>query len=291
MKRVVYTVATGKRQMAEMAMGLGRSLALIGDDTPRAVYTDIEGYDWDRYFQYVIKPVRPRDGLEKLLALELTDADQVLALDSDMLAFKRLGPIFDWCAGKELCVQGIWIKGGQWHGGPVEPAMQKYGVDRIPKFNGGLIYYERTPGVQKVFRDMETARDNYDEHGFDRFREKRVSEEVCLLIAMLQNPIWTLIPDEYDFQNTGTGLVGKLNLDVITNECHYMCRQHSLRYCEPYVFHAHFHRNYLKYWKQLDKLEWLANYEKQHGHGYMSPMQKFRRSVERRILKYVWKKL
>src|SRR5690348_12015565 len=92
-KRLIYVVATGKKRFAEMAMGLGRSLRLIGDGNPKAIVTDVEGYDWERYFDLVIKPSAKRSALDKLEALSTTDADQVLSLDADMLAFRKTDEI------------------------------------------------------------------------------------------------------------------------------------------------------------------------------------------------------
>src|SRR6185503_11611332 len=89
LKRLVLTVGRGKPKYAEMALGLGRSLSLIGDDTPRAVVTDLATFPWTKHFQKVIPPIGKRSAIDKLLGLELTDADAILAIDSDCLAFRR----------------------------------------------------------------------------------------------------------------------------------------------------------------------------------------------------------
>jgi hypothetical protein len=102
MKRIVFTIAVGKRKFAECALGLGRSLKLIGDTTHRVVLTDLTDIEWADCFDQVI----PYTGdiswifFEKLTALDLTDADQVLFIDSDSLVFKRLDPIFEAGTGK-----------------------------------------------------------------------------------------------------------------------------------------------------------------------------------------------
>jgi hypothetical protein len=106
MRKIVFCVARGKPEYAEMALGLARSLRLIGDTTPRAILTDIEGVEWSRYFDVVVPPMGPRSCLDKLTALDYLDADQVLSLDVDMLAFKRLDDIFAAASGHPLAVQG-----------------------------------------------------------------------------------------------------------------------------------------------------------------------------------------
>jgi hypothetical protein len=56
MKRIVFTVATGQQKYAEQALGLARSLRLIGDSTPRVVMTDIEHPAWRNSFDQVVPP-------------------------------------------------------------------------------------------------------------------------------------------------------------------------------------------------------------------------------------------
>lgn len=290
MKRVVLTVGRGKPKYAEMALGLGRSLSLIGDDEPRAVVTDLPDYPWDRHFGQVIPPSGPRSALDKLYGLEQTDADAVLAIDSDCLAFRRLGPIFDYCQGKEFVIVGHHRSEGRWHGADVNEVCRNLGVDRIPSFNGGLIYYERTPKTLALIEEMKRVEREFDKTGFEQFRGG-ASEEVCVLLAMMKMGFGEVVPDETDFMNTAVGLIGKLTLDVMKNECHFVCRRHAVRYVRPYIFHASRYSNYLAYWRELDRLAYLDRYAAEHEFGHLGPWHKLRRSIERRILKNVLHKL
>lgn len=290
MKRLVLTVGRGKPKYAEMALGLGRSLSLIGDDIPRAVVTDLEGYDWKRHFGQVLPPAGPRSALDKILGLDLTDADAVLAIDSDCLAFRRLGPIFDYCKGKPFVIVGHHRREGQWHGADVAQICRDLGVEKIPSFNGGLIYYERTPDTLRLIEEMQRIEREFDQTGFERFRGG-ASEEVCVLLAMMKTGIGEVIPDETDFMNTAVGLIGKLQLSVMRNECSFVCRRHAVRFIRPFVFHASRFSNYRVYWRELDKLAWLDRYADTHAYGYISPLSKLQRSLERRYLKYIAKKL
>jgi len=285
MKRVIYTVALGHAKYGEMAMGLGQSLALLGDETPRVVYTDIERPDWARCFSQVVRPPVKRHSLEKLTALQFTDADQVLALDCDMLAFKRTGPIFDYFQGQSFGVQGGFTSTGSWHEGDVAATAAKYGVAEIPKFNGGLLYYDRS--AEKLIADAFEMGRTYDEHGFERFKGGGVSEEVSVMLAMLKNPgQWHVAPDVMDFQSSAVGLVGKLHLDVLSNTCRFLCRRERVRFTEPYVFHAHYFSKFNLYWRELDKLANLAKYEDEHPARFMARSWKLRRSFEKRWLKW-----
>jgi hypothetical protein len=285
MRRIVYTLAVGKRKFAECALGLGRSLKLIGDTTHRVVVTDQLDHPWDRCFDEVLAPQDPLEWIffSKLTALERTDADQVLFIDGDCLAFKRLDPIFDYCQGKGLAVQGQRVTSGEWYG-DVPTHLQRHGVDFLPQFNGGMIYYERTPECQAFIQTCYDYGRRAKELGFQR-DDPLIPDEPCIALAMAQTGQGHLIPDTMDFQNSATGLVGKLRLDVMRNECGFLCRRYDLRYVEPTIFHASRYLNFLIYWRQLDRLAWLDRYEVEHDFGYMSGGHKLRRSIEKRILK------
>lgn len=286
-KRIVFTVARGKPKFAEMAMGLGRSLRLIGDSHRRVIMTDIKGYDWERYFDEVIPVQGPRSALDKLTALEVTDADQVLSIDVDMLAFKRLDAIFNYCDGYEFAVQGHLEKEGVFHGVKVAEICAKYGLTEMPRFNGGLVYYERSESFADLLDRMRKVEQNYDEYQFDPFgRGQHASEEVCMLMAMIElGRLEHLIPQEMQFQHSAAGLVGKLHIDILKNECRYISRQRFCEFYEPILFHAWRYKDFLIYWKQLDKLKALEQFEDRHPTMYMSRLTKYSRSIQRRILK------
>ncbi|MBC8064847.1 MAG: hypothetical protein H7Y17_08460 [Chlorobia bacterium] len=284
MKRLMFTVARGKPRYAEMAMGLGRSLSLIGDETPRAVLTDIEGYDWAKYFDFVWKPTEPRSALDKLFAIQFGEFDAVYAIDGDCLAFKRLDPVFAHCRAMPLAVQGTWQTEGKWHGAEVASVLAKENLAKLPKFNGGALYYEKGPDFDRLLESMRDIEGNYADTGFGDFRGN-ASEEVCVALAMMRTGIGQVISDDTDFMNTGAGIIGKLHLDVTSNTCRFLSRKQKVRYVEPYVFHASEYCNFSTYWRQLDLLKRLEKYEDTHRPGYRSRWFKFRRSLARRLLK------
>ena len=291
MKRILFTMAIGKPKFAECALGLGRSLKLIGDTTPRVVVTDQLEYPWDRSFDQVLPPERPLQWtlLGKLDALRRTDADQVLFVDADSLAFKRLGPIFDHCAGKGLCVQGKLITGGNWYGG-VSGHLAKFGLAAMPQFNGGMIYYERSSACEAMLAACLRQAEGHADSGF-LYDSQLIPEEPYLSVAMAKAGFAEgtayLIPDEMNFTNSATGLIGKLELDVMRNRCAFICRRFGVRYVQPSIFHASRYINFAVYWKQLERLAWLERYEDEHEFGYMPPLHRLQRSVHRRYLKYI----
>jgi hypothetical protein len=285
MKRIVYMQAVGKPRFAEMALGLARSLSLIGDDTPRVIVTDQKGFPWGRYFDKVLEPVHPVEWIffSRLDALERTDADQIITIDGDCLAFKRLAPIFDYCRGKGFVVQGHHTSEGYWYADIAETC-RKFNVPSLGRFNGGLMYYERSPETKKFLEKVFEYGKQFDELGFKR-KTKLIPDEPVIGLAMATERFGHVASEEMDFHNSAVGLIGKLRMDVMKNECRFVCRRHAVRYVEPYVFHAHFYSKFFIYWKQLKKLEQLEKYEDRHGFGYMSTAHKLRRSIERRWLK------
>ena len=284
MERLVFTVARGKPRYAEMAMGLGRSLSLIGDTTPRAIVTDIPGYDWKRYYDFVFEPGAPRSALDKLLASDYLDAKAVYALDCDSLAFKRLDPIFAYCSGMPFAVQGGWQREGIWHGVELGPALKGKGLEKIARFNGGALYYQPGPSFETLLGEMKCVEKNYADSGFGDFRGN-ASEEVCIALAMASTGLGEVIPDETDFMHTGTGLIGSLRMDILKNECALISRREGVRFVEPTIFHASAYAEFRVYWKQLQALERLERYEDRHPPGYRSFGFRLRRSIERRLLR------
>lgn len=285
MRRIVFTVATGQPKYALQALGLARSLRLIGDQTPRVVMTDIEDSAWAKNFDQVVKPPKAISTyLLKLAALEATDADEILFIDSDSLAFKRLDPIFDYCRHSDFAVQGRWITEGHWYG-YMEQILPPLGIKQMPRFNGGMMFYRRSDGTEKLIAEAIKAAENYDATGLDRFRGV-VPDEPCVALGMVRSGVGTLIPDTEDFMNTPVGLVGKLDMDVMRGRCRFIKHSmHDLRLMEPVILHAGKYVNNAIYWQQLATLEWLERYEAKHPYGFMPPSQKLRRSLEKRLLK------
>lgn len=265
-------------------MGLGRSLSLIGDETQRVIVTDLEGFDWKRYFDYVFKPKTPRSALDKLLAFDYLDAKSVYSLDVDCLAFKRLAPVFTYCEGKTFAVQGEWQTEGKWHGAEVKEVLAAKNLSQLPKFNGGALYYESNPDFETLLTAMKKQEESYASSGFGDFRGK-ASEEVCVALGMMETGIGEVIPDDTNFMNTGSGMIGKLRMDVRRNQCSFLSRKSHVRYVEPFVFHASEYANFSIYWRQLEFLKKLEQYEDRTRPGYRSRWFKLRRSIERRYLK------
>jgi hypothetical protein len=260
-KRIVFTVATGAPRYAEMALGLARSLELIGDRTPRVAVSDVDEPKLASWFDQVILPQAGEGNaaspyLKKLAALELTDADAALFIDADSLVFRRLDEIFEHCQGMKLAVQGAIRRQGHWYG-DLSAILPRHGLDGIQRFNGGMIYYERHPDTERLFAKTREIAENYDETGLERFRGQ-VPDEPCLSLAMSLTGVGELLQNELDFMNTPVGLVGKLHLSVRRNECFFVKRGNEMRFVRPAILHAAKYVNNWAYWRELRELESLS---------------------------------
>jgi hypothetical protein len=290
-KRIIYTVATGADKYAEMAMGLGRSLSLIQDQTPRVVVTDNDKYEWSRYFDKVVEPIEDGTGspyFAKYSALETTDAEQVLFIDADCLVFKRLDPIFEMCAGSGIALAGRMVSDGTWYETDLGGLCSKLGVSMFPRFNTGVLYYERTDTGLKVIQSARQALSSYEEFGFEKLRGKP-SDEPCLAIAMSTTGIGKVLPLSLGLNESGVGLIGKLDLNVLTGTCRFVTGNPNVRLVEPYVFHAHYFAKLSVYWNELEKLKRLERHRDALGPRHMSRWLRLRRSFEKRYLKLTGK--
>ncbi len=262
MKRAIFTVALGAPKYVEMALGLARSLALIGDRTPRVVLSDSDDPRLPEWFDSVVRPSGESGGsvgrspfLRKLDALTLTEAEAILFIDSDSIAFRKTDEIFDFCRGKRFAVQGAIRTEGHWYG-DLATILPRFGLDGIQRFNGGLIYYERHPEVEQLVAKAAEIAADYPKTGFETFRGQ-VPDEPCIALAMGLTGIGELIPNEMDFMNTPVGVVGPLTMSVRRNTCEFVKRGNAIRFVRPAILHAAKYVNNWCYWRELRELERL----------------------------------
>jgi DNA-directed RNA polymerase subunit N (RpoN/RPB10) len=290
MRRAIYCVARGGASYTEMALGLARSLQLIGDTHLRILATDIPGVDWKRYFHQVVDLQTPRSALDKLFALETTDADAVLALDVDMLAFRPLDSIFAAGSGRPFVVQGFWETEGNFHRRPIAEILARYPnlTDAFPRFNGGLIYYERSEVFARLLEAFRRAEEAYDALGFERFRRSMPSEEVCVLEGMMRNNYVDLFPMETQFQHSLSGPIGPVRVDILKGECQAVCKvRRGVELARPILWHAWRYKDYTLYWNQLRALRRVEEIAERRPPEYVTPFGRLRRSIERRWVEQI----
>src|ERR1700744_4065020 len=199
-KRTVLTVATGKKIYIDMAINLARSFRLWheGADITFTLVTDQKQYLPEDVLSTVrIKEIQPEEfgkGFSPKLSLDKFAGDgQTLFIDSDCLIYGNLSGMFDDFKGQGVSVVGNYINNGEWFGN-VAAICKKLGVEKLPKFNGGVYYLEKGEKATQVYSKARELENSYDETGFVRLRG-RPNDEVLIAAAMALNS-QTPIPDD-----------------------------------------------------------------------------------------------
>jgi len=185
----VLTLAVGKQLYIDMAVALARSFYIWNKDAGIDFYiaTDnkkliaIDVLEWVKIIE--LQPGELGEGFSPKLHLDkIAPTSKTLFIDSDCLIVKPLASIFDKMDGKAVSVVGNFISDGEWFG-DVKSVCQRVGVNRIPKFNGGVYYLEKGEIATKVYVKARELEPKYDEIGLVRLRNKP-NDELLMALAM-----------------------------------------------------------------------------------------------------------
>lgn len=153
------------------------------------------------------------EGFSPKLSLDqLAPADQTLFIDADCLCTRNVGFVFDRCAGRPVTVVGGEIREGEWFGN-VKDVCRRFGVEALPKFNGGIYYLERGEMASRVYARARELETEYDSLGLVRLRG-RPNDELLLAIAMAVHGL-TAVPDDGTILSSPFECPGDLSIDVI----------------------------------------------------------------------------
>jgi hypothetical protein len=218
MGRAVLTLATGKPAYVRMAVNLARSFAWwhrdaairfsLATDQPERIPADLAGVE-----VITLKPGQFGSGFSPKLHLDrLAIEEQTLFVDADCLCVGALGRVFDLFAGHAVSVVGGFIADGEWFG-DVASVCRRFGVSRLPKFNGGIYYLEKGAVGSRVYATARELQPRYDEIGLVRLRGQP-NDELLLAIAMALHR-QTAIPDDGTILSDPHSCPGELRLDVL----------------------------------------------------------------------------
>ena len=216
----IITIAHGKPRYLKMALNLGRALKYNSPKIPRVVVSDAPPEYFRGLFDQVI-PINRDYGrnVEQKLHLDLySPFDQTLFIDADSLVTRDMDPIFTDYEGMSFTSPGFvhlsrGMDPGQWDL-DLDAVLDRFKVHALPKFNGGLYYFEKNETARALF---ETARDlmkNYKDYGIADFRGCGPPDEILLSIAMACHA-QDVVADEGRFMRTLFGLQGKLQMDTL----------------------------------------------------------------------------
>ena len=234
--RGVLTLAYGDRRFVEQARSLGHSLQLHAPGVSRALVTDSQDPSLRELFTII--PYRPEfgSGVRQKLYLDVySPYEETLFIDSDCLVLGDLSSFWKSFAGHVFSVPGFrYLEKGM-----VDPyldvdhVLATLQLTRLPKFNGGVYYFNRSAAATRFFETARKLLDDWSTLNFKEFRNNGPADEAIYSVAMavegcepvLMNPggMWTPV-----------GYTGRFSLDVIQGTCSFVKEGMLLR---PEVIH------------------------------------------------------
>jgi hypothetical protein len=220
--RGMITLAFGLPAYREQAKTLARSLVLHAPDLPRAIVTDHPADDLKALFHYVI-PFRAEYGhnLQQKLQLDHYSPFQLtLYIDSDCIAVRSLDFIFDRFRGHAFGVVGRreFQPGETDWSFDVNRVMSHFGLRALPKFNGGLYYFDRSDRAVAIFDTARSLVSRYVDIGFFQVSGGGPNEERLFSVALALHHL-SVYRDNGMIMRTPLGLVGRLRIDTLREQC------------------------------------------------------------------------
>jgi hypothetical protein len=220
--RGVLTLAFGKPRFIEQVKSLGRSIQLHSQRTQSAVVTDSDDPELKELFTQVI-PYRPEFGssVRQKLHLNLySPFQETLFIDSDCLVLGDLEPFWAAFAGQTFGVPGSKFL----RRGVTDPyldvafTLEHFGLEKLPKFNGGTYYFDRSDKAAQFFSTARELLANWKDLRFAEFRRDGPADEAIISVGMA---IHGFSPTSMGHAGmyTPTSYRGPLHLDVIKGTC------------------------------------------------------------------------
>jgi len=220
----VLTLAYGEHKYIEMAKNLARSLVLHSPEIPRAVVTDsVIDRELNKLFTHHI-PLCAEWGTnfrQKLHIDYYSPFDTTLFIDSDCLAMRDISFIFDLLRNTPFAAVGsdVLLPGQRDPNIDVDFVLKKYGLVSLPKFNGGVYYFNRSDRSRNLFNCGRMIMEKWKENGIKNFRGDGPPDEPIISLAMSLNNIELFDDDKIEIMRTPIGLKGKLKVDVLKARC------------------------------------------------------------------------
>jgi hypothetical protein len=186
--RGVITLAFGKQKYVEMGKSLGRSLKLNAPDLPRAVVTDSTDPELHSLYTHIV-PYQAAFGPDVCQKVHLdfySPFEETLFIDSDCLVLNNLDSFWEAFAGQYFGVPGwrVLHKGNTDPFFDVEFILDRFGLDGVPKFNGGTYYFKRGAECTRFFDRSRELLANAGDLRLGTFRGQAPADEAIFAIAM-----------------------------------------------------------------------------------------------------------
>jgi hypothetical protein len=259
--RGILTLAFGGPKYIAMASSLARSLILHDPTLPRAIVTDSTDPQVTALFTHVV-PLRREYGSnvrQKVFISEYSPFDETLFIDSDSFAIRKLDPF--WQAFKDLpfgvCGHRALTAGETDEYLDVDFLLDHYRLASLPKFNGGIYYFTRTPAAVALFATARNLLSHAAELRFTDFRGDGPCEEAVFSAAMAIHGL-TVTDMGLGGMWTPIDATSQLVLDVPNGICNFTKCGRRLA---PDILHAATFTESLFYLRECAKLDNLATQE------------------------------
>lgn len=187
--RSVILVGTNTKKYLNFALSCAASIQLHNPELPIFIATNIipqkkyKGIHFIKVEEHIAKLF-----IETKLYLDtFLQTDETLYIDSDMLCFGDLTPIFDACKEMDVTVLGKLHPIEDYWGDQADFARKEFGIDHSILFNGGLYFLKKTELTTKIFNKARKISEHYDEYGFGRIHNNWKNEEDMVSIGMISN--------------------------------------------------------------------------------------------------------
>jgi hypothetical protein len=219
--RGILTLAHGARRYTNMAKVLAQSLRVHCAGIPRALITDSTDPSLNRLYDIQV-PLKPEfgKGLQQKLYLDAySPFDETLFIDSDCLVVRNVAGIWSYFDGIPVGVIGGPMRDGYWFG-DIAAIRSRFGLESIPRFNSGMVYFDRSEKAAAVFSTAREIMRDYESLGFTPMRTGGKNDEPVLAVALALHGV-TAVDDDGTTMRTPIGLRGPLTIDVLRGICHF----------------------------------------------------------------------
>lgn len=285
----VITLAYGISRYIEMAKTLARSLRLHSPEIPRAIVTDTQDdKELIELFDDVI-PLRKEYGSnlrQKLHLDKYSPYEKTVYIDSDCIAVRDVNFIFEQLEGRSFSVPGenLLRSGHKDSFIDVDFVLAHFGLEALPQFNGGLLYFDKSKTANLVFDKARDILNDWKKLGFSEWRSDGPNDERIFAIAMTLHKE-TMFQDQGQMMCTPIGLKSNFDIDVFTGKSTF---QKYDRIVSPAVVHfACVWGEHPVYFREVSKLKNIpSGKENNIKSGIFSPI-KYRFGYQIAFVRYL----
>ncbi|MCG6136147.1 MAG: hypothetical protein MET45_16100 [Nostoc sp. LLA-1] len=218
----VITLAYGKPKYINMAKNLARSLRLHSKHISCAIVTDNPNDTELQKLFHIVIPFKPEYGSnvrQKLYLNSYSPYKKTIFIDSDSIIVRNIDFIFEAFEGRSFSLAGYRYLsyGDQDNLINVDLVLTHFCLDRLPKFNGGLYYFDKSDIANSVFKTAQNILLDWKKLGFSEFRGDGPGDEPIIAISMALNN-QSMFQDSGNMMRTPIGLKGSLDVDVLTGK-------------------------------------------------------------------------